>query len=234
VGQAKRAHRFRPALAPELVDILEPRLVLIENVRGFTSDFKGARGNSIKNFAEALGGRLSQRYDIVTSIIRARDFGVPQVRPRFFLVGRHKSAGRPQQLDQFFSTLQKHAPTFLSVRGLPRSPSARDAISDLEVGRNGVIDCLDSEGFEAIAYPRGSVALPPFHQHAAEAFLLLGRQLEHRRLAPAPHGQQVGDDGTAVGDQIPVFVRYRSGAAQWFGAIRSGDRPTVLRAACFI
>jgi hypothetical protein len=55
-------------------------------------------------------------------------------------------------------------------------------------------------------YAGGSVAIPPFHQHAAEAFLLLGRQLEHRRLAAAPHRQQVtavGDNGAAVENQIP-------------------------------
>jgi DNA (cytosine-5)-methyltransferase 1 len=136
----------------ELVDILQPSLVLVENVRGFTSDFKTNRKHSIKNFAETLEEMLSGSYDVVTSIIRASDFGVPQVRPRFFLVGRRKSDVRPEQLEGFFSTLQRYSPTFLSARGLPRAPSARDAISDLEVSRNGVVDSCDTKGFEAIAY----------------------------------------------------------------------------------
>jgi DNA (cytosine-5)-methyltransferase 1 len=136
----------------KLVDILRPKLVLVENVRGFTSDFKTARKSSIKNFAETLEERLSENYDITTSIIRASDYGVPQVRPRFFLVGCRKGIARPEQLEEFFTELQKYSPTFLSTRGLPRSPSARDAISDFEVSRNGVVESCDSEGFEAIAY----------------------------------------------------------------------------------
>jgi DNA (cytosine-5)-methyltransferase 1 len=136
----------------ELVDILQPNLVLVENVRGFTSDFKTARKGSIKNFAETLEEMLSESYDTVTSIIRASDFGVPQVRPRFFLIGRRKGSARPEQIEEFFVALQKYSPTFLSEHGLPRAPSARDAISDLEVVRNGVVDSCDTKGFEAIAY----------------------------------------------------------------------------------
>lgn len=136
----------------ELVDILQPKLVLVENVRGFTSDFKTARKGSITNFAEALEDSLSASYDVVTSIIRASDFGIPQIRPRFFLVGRRKGTARPEQLEEFFAALRKYSPTFLSTRGLPRAPSARDAISDLEVSRNGVVDSCDTKGFEAIAY----------------------------------------------------------------------------------
>jgi DNA (cytosine-5)-methyltransferase 1 len=136
----------------ELVDILQPRLVLVENVRGFTSDFKSARKSSIRNFATTLEERLSASYEVTTSIIRASDFGVPQVRPRFFLIGSRKGCSRPEQLDEFFKTLLRHSPTFLSTCGLPRSPSARDAISDLEVGRNGVVDSCDTDGFKEIAY----------------------------------------------------------------------------------
>lgn len=136
----------------ELVDILQPALVLVENVRGFTSDFKGTRGKSIKNFAETLEEKLSVDYDIATSIIRASDFGVPQVRPRFFLIGSRKSNARAGQLKEFFEALRKDSSNFLKVRGLPRAPSARDALSDLEVERNGVVESRDTKGFEEIAY----------------------------------------------------------------------------------
>jgi DNA (cytosine-5)-methyltransferase 1 len=53
----------------ELVEIFQPTLVLVENVRGFTSDFKTARKDSIKNFAETLEERLSGSYEITTSIM---------------------------------------------------------------------------------------------------------------------------------------------------------------------
>lgn len=136
----------------ELVQMLQPKLVLVENVRGFTSDFVDAKRKSISNFSLELQERLSENYNLTTAIIRASDFGIPQMRPRFFLVGARRGLVSPDVLASFFDDLRKNCPTFLSKRGLPRRPSARDALSDLEVTRNGVVPCDDSEGFDAIAY----------------------------------------------------------------------------------
>ena len=136
----------------KLVNLLRPRLVLIENVRGFNSDFKIAHGTATKNFADALKNGLCCDYDLASSIIQARDFGLPQVRPRFFLVGALKSAGVRQQVASFFENMQRQSPAFLAERDLPRRPSARDAIGDLEVTRNGTVPCEDSYGFDAIGY----------------------------------------------------------------------------------
>lgn len=136
----------------ELVDVLQPKLVLIENVKGFTSDFKGAKRDSIENFSIALQMRLSRDYDMTTAVIRASDFGVPQLRPRFFLVGARKGLGAAHLLDNFFDNLKQSSASFLRERGLPRSPSSRDAIGDLEVSRNGTVPSDDTDGFEAIDY----------------------------------------------------------------------------------
>ncbi len=136
----------------ELVQLLQPRFVLIENVRGFKSDFKVAEHEGVENFAAALDDRLGANYDTATAIIRSSDFGVPQVRPRFFLVGSMKGEAASDQLLTFFDDLRHQASGFLSERHLPRSPSARDAISDLEVVFNGTVPCSDSDGFEAIGY----------------------------------------------------------------------------------
>lgn len=136
----------------DLVAIVKPKLVLIENVRGFTSDFKTARKSSIRNFAETLAERLSQDYEVCSSVIRASDFGVPQVRPRFFLIGRRKGVSGSHDLTDFFAILQKNARSFLSSRGLPRICTARDAISDLELTRNGTVASSDTEGFQQLGY----------------------------------------------------------------------------------
>ena len=135
-----------------LVEILRPRLVLIENVRGFTSDFKVVERGGIGNFAAALQQELRADYDIASAVIQARDFGVPQVRPRFFLVGALKNAASGCHIATFFEDLKRQVDGFLSERRLPRWPTARDAISDLEVDHNGTVPSIDSKGFEAIAY----------------------------------------------------------------------------------
>ena len=135
-----------------LVRILRPRLVLIENVRGFTSDFIVSESGEIENFSIAVQQGLHADYDLTSAIIKARDFGVPQVRPRFFLVGALKESGSKRHITTFFEDLKRQAHGFLHERHLPRWPTARDAISDLEVSRNGTVPSIDSNGFDAIAY----------------------------------------------------------------------------------
>lgn len=136
----------------DLVKILRPRLVLVENVRGFASDFRTSEGSGIKNYASALRWGLGAHYDLASAIIQARDFGLPQARPRFFLVGVAKDLGSQRNVDAFFDDMKLHARNFLVERGLPRHPTARDAISDLEIRRNGTVPCPDSKGFEAVGY----------------------------------------------------------------------------------
>ena len=136
----------------DLVQILRPRMVLIENVRGFTSNFKVSERGAIKNFAAALQQGLSTDYDLASAVIQACDFGVPQTRPRFFLVGALKGEASGGQIATFFEDLKYQVDGFLSERQLPRRPTARDAISDLEVARNGTVPSMESKGFEEIAY----------------------------------------------------------------------------------
>lgn len=136
-----------------LVRILRPRLVLIENVRGFTSDFPAAEtADTIQNFAAALNEGLQPDYDLNSRILRAVDFGVPQARPRYFLVGVAKSLSAATRVGGFFEDLQSDAHDFLQRRKLPPRPTARDAISDLEVDRNGTIPSPENDRFESIAY----------------------------------------------------------------------------------
>ena len=136
----------------ELVRILRPRFVLLENVRGFRSDFKSQATAATANFAAALARSLESQYDLATAIIRASDFGVPQVRPRFYLVGIHKSADARHLIATFFDDLRSRAPGFLRTHRLPLRPTAWDAIGDLEVTRNGTFPSPDTPRFNAIAY----------------------------------------------------------------------------------
>ena len=136
----------------ELVSLLRPRLVLLENVCGFASTFKCDGNGQMVNFANAMVGRLEQSYDVATAILRASDYGVPQGRPRFVLVGATKDWECGVRVERFFEELQFNALGFLQERGLSLQTTASDAISDLEVARNGTVVCPDTKGFEATAY----------------------------------------------------------------------------------
>lgn len=146
-----RNHLFQAYL--ELVRLVRPKLVLLENVRGFTADFKtsGTTPGTL-NFAAALRQGLHTDYDLEAAVLRAVDFGVPQVRPRFFLVGALRTLERADHISTFFDDLRREAPSFLSRRRLPRWPTARDALSDLEATRNGILPSPEGGAFESIAY----------------------------------------------------------------------------------
>ena len=150
----------------KLVSILRPKLVLVENVRGFASSFKSDSHGSRVNFAALLEERLGCEYDLVTSILRADEFGVPQARPRFFLVGALKELKCGGLLDRFFEDLRANTANFLERRGLPRKTNAKQALSDLEVKRNGTVVCSDTRGFEALGYKRPLTKFQRvMHQH---------------------------------------------------------------------
>ena len=136
----------------KLVALLRPKLVLMENVRGFTAAFKSKSTDAKVNFATELEEHLGQDYDVATAILRASDYGVPQARPRFILVGAAKELGCGTAVGRFFEELKADAVRFLNERGLSLETTARDAISDLEVARNGTVASPDTKGFEATGY----------------------------------------------------------------------------------
>src|SRR5262249_14205421 len=68
----------------QLVDLLKPKAVLIENVRGFTVDFDA--NNGVKNYSQKLRRKLSSDYDVFEELLDLSKFGVPQLRTRYFLL----------------------------------------------------------------------------------------------------------------------------------------------------
>jgi DNA (cytosine-5)-methyltransferase 1 len=88
-GAPKRRARHNAALALFLqqVEILRPRAVLLENVRGLAMAQRGRKLASIEREIRALG------YDVKSALVRASDYGVPQLRHRLFVVGVRRDEG---------------------------------------------------------------------------------------------------------------------------------------------
>ena len=84
----------------DLVEVIRPRAVLVENVKGLSQrKFDEARTQILKRL-QGLG------YVGEWGLLEAADFGVPQLRPRFLLV-----AMRPEEMSQFawpMPSTQKH------------------------------------------------------------------------------------------------------------------------------
>lgn len=130
----------------KLVDIIKPKAVLIENVRGFTVDFN--TGDEIKNFSQLLKARLSDGYMVYEQLLDLSIFGVPQARTRYFVLAFRSDLN----VQNPFLHLQNHLPSFLRALRLMVPVSSAAAISDLEVGRNGKRPSIESKGFEEICY----------------------------------------------------------------------------------
>lgn len=120
------------------VELVEPRLVLFENVRGMAvSHGKKHQPNTTrKPYTErVLEGLRAIGYHVLDPVVlKASDCGVPQRRPRVFILAVRAA---PQQLqsirslDQVVGSLRDR---FLRSRGLPtrRPVTTGEAISDLE------------------------------------------------------------------------------------------------------
>lgn len=68
----------------------QPRLLLLENVKGLLSHNKGKTFGTILNTLDALG------YDLQWQVLNSKNFGVPQNRERVFVIGHLRTTSRPQ------------------------------------------------------------------------------------------------------------------------------------------
>ena len=145
----------------KLVEALEPSVVLIENVRGIASSFNQDDRSDL-NYAAYLQEALGKKYVVHTETLRAPAYGVPQMRPRFFLIGLKRDNDIIQGGGNPFDVVRAARWSFLFENGLQRSPSSRSALSDLEVGKNGTVNCEDTLGYEAIDYHGPETSLQRF------------------------------------------------------------------------
>lgn len=151
----------------EIVDLVRPEMVLLENVRGFDVAFgtkeaskKRQRGRPRKSYATRIRDALRDHgYHVQQELVRAVDFGVPQTRSRYFTVGIRRDLFAEDAVPDFFDTLRKTRKDFLRSRKLPirRPITVSEAISDLEKAGKEIVACSDPEsprGFNEISYTR--------------------------------------------------------------------------------
>lgn len=138
----------------EVVEIIKPKYLFLENVRGFNSKFsKDSEPYSqvVKRRLESLG------YFVDFRVIKSSEWGVPQHRPRFILFAKlagNESSFRP------FEKIENFRINFLKSKGLSTSKpvSVKEAISDLETYGKSLVPNKDSnqKGFYELDYKEPS------------------------------------------------------------------------------
>lgn len=127
------------------VKLVEPKLVLFENVRGMAvSHGKKYKPKSRrKPYTEkVLEGLRELGYHVLDPLVlRASECGVPQRRPRVFILAVKVQPSQLQALPALDAVVASLRSGFLRSRGLPvrRTVTAREAISDLEREGNRTI-----------------------------------------------------------------------------------------------
>lgn len=138
----------------ELVRLLLPPIVLIENVRGIASDFEDhLRPGEKVNYAKRIVRALSEDYWTSAQMLNAQDFGIPQRRSRLFIIGLRRDIFS-EGLDPF-STIEQSKAQLLRQKGLCALPiTSKMAISDLEVRPGKKQRYRHDARYEEIVYDR--------------------------------------------------------------------------------
>jgi DNA (cytosine-5)-methyltransferase 1 len=128
----------------KVVEIVQPKLFLFENVAGLLSSRWTSDGERGEIFREIIGDKIGFRklrnFDIRWELIHAKDYGVPQNRPRVLIVGINRNYVEPPEMepapkDDMFII----APTAVSQQWLPPkatndAPNLGELLSDLTGG----------------------------------------------------------------------------------------------------
>lgn len=162
----------RNALTEEYIRIVQklgPRMLLIENVQGFTLPFK--KNGDGENRDVPYSSRVIEQLELLgyrayPKIVALSDYGVPQVRKRFILVAIREDDPAFIKLNgkSPFDLLETNREEFLSSKGLALDTpiSAKEAIGDLEINKKELIDNADSQvrGFKQILYTPDGFSSP--------------------------------------------------------------------------
>jgi len=133
----------------KFVELVRPEYIFFENVHGFTIAFKDEKNNNKKGIPASVYiiKRLKKLgYDLKDEIIDFSEYGVPQKRRRFILVGCLNGEAK-----EFFTILKKNRDDFLEKKGLNVNIPISEAIGDL-LKANGEVDCPDCLNFKSGLY----------------------------------------------------------------------------------
>lgn len=137
----------------EFIRLVRPNVIFFENVKGFTLQFKKNKDKGIAYSAYVSEKLRNSGYQIYGELVNFGDYGIPQKRTRFILVGikRDLLNGEKCVAKQFFKKLSDNRGLFLKSKNISISTNLEDAISDLLM-QNGTVLSPDTKNFAAGLY----------------------------------------------------------------------------------
>lgn len=148
----------------KFVELVQPRAILFENVRGFTMKFKANAQEGITYSQLVIQQLRDLGYgDARGELIDMSAYGVPQRRQRFIVI-----ATRENLTDAAFETLENRRTDHLFDRGIPARNKVKSALSDLQ-RCHGTSPCPDSKGFQSGIASRPTTGLQRYLQDGSKA-----------------------------------------------------------------
>lgn len=159
----RNAHDPRNRLTEEYIEIvsyIKPKMLLLENVKGFQSPFKNATNILKAPYADYVEQKLNSvnlNYTVFRNVMLSSFFGVPQKRPRFVMIAirndvLEKLPTIPTSNENFFNLLKDFTISYKKQYKLNEITTVGEAISDLELANNTLKVCTDSPNFQQISY----------------------------------------------------------------------------------
>ena len=147
----------------EVVNLVRPKLIIIENVRGFNTVFSNCSfSNSKIPYSVVVKKKLENiGYTVFHDYVRCDRYGVAQLRTRFLMIGVLNEIACDTE-DSPFRLLEEVRRSFLDTKGLPDRPiTVKEAIMDLETCRRGAKlikhSGSDTHGFYQLDYKAPSI-----------------------------------------------------------------------------
>jgi DNA (cytosine-5)-methyltransferase 1 len=137
----------------KFVSLVKPDMIFFENVKGFTMEFRNNAAKG-KKYSQVVTSQLMEEgYYVYGQLVNFGEYGVPQKRTRFILVGIRKDieGASIEKAKSFFVKLEENKFSFLQQKGIPVHLTVEEALSDL-ISSNGVVDTPDRKGFKSGLY----------------------------------------------------------------------------------
>lgn len=137
----------------KFVDCVQPDLIFFENVKGFTMEFKKNKEKGIAYSSLVTQKLRDLGYFVKGQLVNFGEYGVPQKRTRFILVGMKNNLVNASQekIESFFTQLEENSFSFLKKKGLSKTTNLEEAISDL-LRAHGTEQSPDTPSFQAGIY----------------------------------------------------------------------------------
>ncbi|MEP4136047.1 MAG: DNA cytosine methyltransferase [Cyclobacteriaceae bacterium] len=141
----------------KFIRLVQPKIIFFENVKGFTQQFdkNKIRGRVYSEFVQKELRKNSKTkdfigYEVYGKLVDFSEYGVPQKRTRFILVGIRKDFAQNINPEQFFDQIDQNKDRFLVNKGIGITNTLEDAISDLL--RVNDVESPDTSSYKAGLY----------------------------------------------------------------------------------